>query len=126
MSATSMGFPPALESAIAEELAGHTAEWTTWGENPEESDYYRCFCEKVQWHVNTSADYYQAHAAHLAEVVRAVIERHVTYEARIITEGFPVPGGVASTLQYANQRRAMGFEDIVEARAAFEWQEVKP
>jgi hypothetical protein len=54
-------------------LAEHTAEWTDW-DTSEPSEFYTCLCRQVRWHVNTSADYYAAHAAHLAAVVKAWID----------------------------------------------------
>lgn len=60
--------------AIRAALEEHTADWTTWGDDPEGSEYYTCLCGLARWHVNTSADYYQAHAAHLAAVVAGIVE----------------------------------------------------
>lgn len=56
---------------MAEVICSHVADWTTWGDNPEGSDYYTCSCSEVRWHVNTSADYYQAHAEHQAAALTA-------------------------------------------------------
>jgi hypothetical protein len=49
---------------MAEVLAEHTADWISWDDYSERGEYYTCLCKEVSWHVNTSADYYQAHAAH--------------------------------------------------------------
>ncbi len=54
-------------STMADIIAAHTADWVDWDTSEKDSTYYRCICGTAQWHVNTSADYHEAHAAHVAE-----------------------------------------------------------
>lgn len=117
------GFPPALETAIAEALLGH--QWANMGLGQSNT----CECgSPLDLKTYSTEDCWNAFCSHQAAVVMEVYAQHTTTEWGVRWEGssdVDMTGHEATSREFVSQGADHGFVDVAVARLVLPWQEVK-